>query len=141
MRHGTILVSFSAVVAARNKLISTGHVRILADLDSKPRVIRIIVDKAGAFGVRKTRGDAAVVVLGKLSGLEKVRFEKTDVEWEEDEDGSGNLMIDVILPNDFQPTDLPQSAGAGRPAAGTSLVADKGKQIMAEIYGNGRAHR
>lgn len=103
MRGGHVVVSMSALVAKRNGLDKGSKCRVLADLDARPRLLRIVVDKAGSFGVRITKGGAAVVVVGKFSGLEKVKFERSDVEFDECQDDKGKAAIDIELPAALQP--------------------------------------
>ncbi len=131
-KTGAIMLGFSAGVAERNRLGAGVKVRVLADLESKPRVLRLIVDPKGAFGVKPARGGAAFVQVGRLPGLEHVRFEKCEVEWEEDEDGDKRHMIDITLPTMLQASDLPQSKPAGAlPAYGATHVVREQAKVQA----------
>ena len=102
MRGGTAMLSCSAVVAKRCKLVTGAKVRIFADLEANPRRLRMVVDPAGSFGVRITNGGAAVIAVGKLAGLSHIAFERAEVVWDEDTDDKKRPVIDVELPKALQ---------------------------------------
>ena len=102
MKGGTAVLAVSAVVAKRCKLVTGAKVRVLADLEASTRKLRVVVDPAGAFGVRITKGGAAVVVVGKLSGLAHIAFERSELVWDEDTDDKKRPVIEVELPKALQ---------------------------------------
>lgn len=116
MRGGSVLVSMSAAVAKRNKLGTGTKVRVFVDLEGTPRQVRIVVDPAGGFKVRVTKGGGAVVVVGKLSGFEHVAFERTDCEFDECTDEKKRVAIDVELPKALQPQARPMAGASAVPA-------------------------
>lgn len=113
MRGGTVLVSLSEAVAKRNKMAKGTKVRVFADLEASPRQVRIAVDPAGGFGVRVTRGGAAIIAIGKLSGLSHITFEAAECEFDECTDDSKRLCIDVELPKALQ---VPSKAAVAVPS-------------------------
>lgn len=107
MRGGGLMVSMSAVVAKRNKIGKDTRLRIMAGLEQSPRVVRLVVDPNGPFRPRIAKGEAAVVVIGKLPGLGHIRFEKTACEFDEMNDEQKRLVIEVELPKALQVPDRP----------------------------------
>lgn len=118
-KRGTICVGLGAAVAERNKLRSGGKVRVMADLESSPRMLRIVVDAAGQFAFRQGRGGSGVVAVPPLSGLSHIRFDKVEAEWDECTDEKGRPAINIELPKALQvpekPVEPPELVRPNRP--------------------------
>lgn len=101
-RGGHVMVTISGVVAKRAKLIGAKGYRVLADLESPVRKLRIVADDGGPYKGRELKGGGLTFIVGRLSGLSHIKFDKAEVEWDEDVDGAKRSYVEVELPAALQ---------------------------------------
>lgn len=106
-RHGGLIFGLSALVTKRNKIGAETRFRILADLDTSPRVLRLVIDAQGPFRGRLLRGDSMTVRSAGLPGLGHIPFVKAECEFDEMTDEKGRLVIEIELPKALQAPDRP----------------------------------
>ncbi|MGE3064135.1 MAG: hypothetical protein AB7K67_00995 [Hyphomicrobiaceae bacterium] len=120
LRGGNLIVGMSAAVARRNKIGADTRLRVLADLEASPRVVRLVVDPAGPFKVRTLKGDSATIIIGKLPGLGHIRVIKAECEFDEMTDEKKHIVVEIELPKALQVPERPLASVSPHTANGQS---------------------
>lgn len=97
-KNGALIVSLTASIARRIAWkAKQARCRVLVDLEAVPVRLQLVVDGAGPFSFRRTKGDGGICRIGPIKGL-RGRVEKTDVTWDEDKNGEGHPLLEIELP-------------------------------------------